>query len=51
MRGLIDWIGNVLSTVFTTAIIYIIVITRHLIQKHRMKRAIIPINRNDHWVR
>ncbi|CAF1158657.1 unnamed protein product [Rotaria sordida] len=49
--GLIDWIGNILSTVFITFIINIIIIMRHLVQKHRMKRAVVSINRTQQWRR
>lgn len=44
--GLIDWVGNVLGTVFITVIVNIIIIIRHLIQKHRMRNVV-----NQQWVR
>jgi len=49
--GFIDWIGNMLSSIFITFIVNIIIIIRHLMQKHRMKRVIIPINGNHQWVK
>jgi hypothetical protein len=49
--GLIGWTGNMLSNVFIIFIVNIIIIIRHLMQKHRMKRVIISINRNPQWVK
>lgn len=48
--GLLDWVGNGMSMECTTLIVNIILIARHLIQRHRMKRAIITAEKRQQWV-
>ena len=49
--GLIDRIGNVLCVVLFTFIVNLILIIRHVMQRHRMKGSIITASRNQQWVR
>jgi len=49
--GLIDRLGNVLCVILVTFVINLILITRHIIQRHRMKGCIITTNRKQQWVR
>jgi len=49
--GSIDRLGNVLCVVLVTFVINLILIIRHIIQRHRMKRCIITTNGKQQWVR
>ncbi|UJR24708.1 hypothetical protein I4U23_006082 [Adineta vaga] len=49
--GLLDWIGNGISMEMTTLFINIILIIRHFIQRHRMKKAILTAAGRQQWGR
>jgi hypothetical protein len=49
--GLIDVIINAMGSVWTTFIVNIILITRHVVQRRRMKRSVIPAKKSQEWVR
>ncbi|CAF1135345.1 unnamed protein product [Adineta steineri] len=49
--GLFDWIGNIITPIFITFFINIIIVIRHFLQKHRMREAIVSINRHQQWRR
>lgn len=49
--GTMDWIANVACIVSIIFIVNIILIARHLIQRHRLKRVVITAIRRQHWVR
>ena len=46
-----DWIGNGISMELSTFIINVILIVRHLIQRHRMKRSLLTAAGRQEWVR
>jgi hypothetical protein len=48
--GLIDWMGNGIAMVMITFIVNVILILRHLIQRHRMRRAVITADGRSQWV-
>ncbi|CAF1053419.1 unnamed protein product [Adineta ricciae] len=49
--GLLDWIGNGMSMEMTTLLMNIILIIRHFIQRHRMKKAILTAAGRQQWTR
>ena len=48
--GFFDWLGNGLCIETVIVIVNVMVITRHLVQRHRMKRMIVTANARRQWV-
>jgi hypothetical protein len=48
--GLLDWVGNGACMNLTTLLVNVMLIVRHLIQRHRMKRMIITADKRNKWV-
>ena len=49
--GFFDWLVNGLFMETVILIVNIMVIVRHLVQRHRMKRMIVTVNARRQWVR
>ena len=49
--GMFDWVGNGISMELGTLLINIILVIRHLIQRYRMRRSILPAAGRQQWVR
>jgi hypothetical protein len=49
--GFYDWFGNGIAMQLTILLVNITLIVRHLVQRHRMKRAIITADGRQQWVR
>jgi hypothetical protein len=49
--GLLDWVGNGITMEMTTLIVNVVLIIRHFIQRHRMKRSIVTAAGRQQWVK
>ena len=49
--GFYDWFGNGVVVQTTTLVVNVVLVIRHLIRRHRLKRVIISTNRRQQWVR
>ena len=49
--GMFDWIGNGVIMQFGILVINVILILRHLVQRHRMKQSVVTAARRQQWVR
>lgn len=49
--GLFDWVGNGISMESVILIVNVLIIIRHFVQRHRMKKVILTVAKRQQWVR